>query len=466
MKDRKRRIEVFSFFNHTTISEHLEKMAQKGWMIEKVTNFGWIYRRIEPQKVHFAVSYYPKASEFDPYPTQEQEMFYDFCEHTGWKLASSSAQLQIFYNERENPTPIETEPKLELAAIHASAKKNFIPAYVVLMVLGLLQGLMFISSFLGDPIDLFSSPSWFFSGFCWFLVGILCVVELGSYFIWYKRAKVVADEQGELLKVPNTSPFQKIVLGAVLLSALYWVINLIILGDRLERWIAVLFCIYLPVLFISVNGVKKFLKNKKASRRLNRNLTIIASFVISFALIGIITFGTIFAGNHGLFAAKGEEVYEHGGMKWVAYQDELPLTVEDLLDIESDDYIKERRGDESFLLGEFVFSQYPRFDSSDFVDLPRLEYTVVDVKADFLYEMCKERLIYEKEYLLPLEKREYRPQDAENWGANEVYRLYDSEYGPRDDYLLCYDNLLVEISFDWEITSEQMKIVGEKLGNL
>ena len=43
-----------------------------------------------------------------------------FFDHTGWQLACTSAQLQIFYNERENPIPIETDPELELQAIHAS----------------------------------------------------------------------------------------------------------------------------------------------------------------------------------------------------------------------------------------------------------------------------------------------------------------------------------------------------------
>ena len=60
-------------------------------------------------------------------------------------------------------------------------------------------------------------------------------------------------------------------------------------------------------------------------------------------------------------------------------------------------------------------------------------------------------------------EREYKPEDATPWGANEVYRLYDLEYGARNDYLLCYGNLLVEISFDWEPTVEQMNIVDQKL---
>lgn len=51
MKNKIRRLETFSFFNHTGIREHLEKMAQKGWMIEKLENFGWVYRCIEPKNM-------------------------------------------------------------------------------------------------------------------------------------------------------------------------------------------------------------------------------------------------------------------------------------------------------------------------------------------------------------------------------------------------------------------------------
>ena len=62
MRDTKRRLELYSFFNHTGIAAHLEDMAQKGWMIEKITGFGWVYRRIEPKRLHFSVSYYARAS--------------------------------------------------------------------------------------------------------------------------------------------------------------------------------------------------------------------------------------------------------------------------------------------------------------------------------------------------------------------------------------------------------------------
>ena len=90
MKDTKRRIETFSFFDYTNIALHLTKMAEKGWLLEKISSFGWTYRRTAPKKLTFCVCYYPKASEFDPEPTKE---FHDFCEHTGWILAVTSAQM-------------------------------------------------------------------------------------------------------------------------------------------------------------------------------------------------------------------------------------------------------------------------------------------------------------------------------------------------------------------------------------
>ena len=174
-------------------------MAAKGWMIERMSNFGWVYHRIDPKPVKFAVSYYPKASEFDPEPTDEQKTFHEFCAHTGWKLACTSAQLQIFYNEQENPTPIETEPVLELQSIHASAKKSFIPSYLLLLLISIMCGGLFVSGMLGDPIGQLASPVKLFTGLCYLVLLILCVVELICYFRWYHKAKKLA-EQGEFLK--------------------------------------------------------------------------------------------------------------------------------------------------------------------------------------------------------------------------------------------------------------------------
>ncbi len=41
MKDVKRRVEVFSFYDKTGIERHLEKMAADGWLVEKFSALYW-----------------------------------------------------------------------------------------------------------------------------------------------------------------------------------------------------------------------------------------------------------------------------------------------------------------------------------------------------------------------------------------------------------------------------------------
>ena len=81
----------------------------------------------------------------------------------------------------------------------------------------------------------------------------------------------------------------------------------------------------------------------------------------------------------------------------------------------------------------------------------------------FLYNLCKEHLIRAHQQFEPGRKEIFISENPSPWNANEVYRLYDSEFGSRNDYVLCYDNQFVEIRFGWEPTTEQMAVVSAKL---
>ena len=88
-----------------------------------------------------------------------------------------------------------------------------------------------------------------------------------------------------------------------------------------------------------------------------------------------------------------------------------------------------------------------------------------------MYKLCKKALLddFAHNYGHPEPEdnmwEELIKIDATPWGANEAYQLkLGGEMQMR--FLLCYDNCIVEIGFDWDwqLTSEQMKIVAEKLG--
>ena len=159
MKTKKRRPELFSFYNHSEMEAHFARMAKKGWMIESISNLYWTYRKIEPKDIHFSVSYYPRASDFDPEPSEEQQTFHDFCAHTGWQLACTWHQMQVFYNEKESPVPLDTDPVLEVETLHRACKKNFLPSYYVMLALGILMGGYSLARLYFDPIGLLTSSS-------------------------------------------------------------------------------------------------------------------------------------------------------------------------------------------------------------------------------------------------------------------------------------------------------------------
>ena len=466
MKDTKRRFEIYSFYDYTGIALHLSKMAEKGWLIDKISNFGWTYRRIPPKKLEFFVSYYPKASEFDPEPTEGQKAFHDFCEHTGWKLAAMAAQMQVFYNERNNPTPIETDPVLEIETIHAAAKKSYLPSYFLLLLVSIVHVALLISRLFGDLIGLLSSTSILFSGVAILVLFLQCITELFGYFIWHAKAKKAA-ERGEFIETPSHLFRQMVLLGVVLTGFVYWLITIVLQGNSLMRTASLIMLLYVAALIILVNGIKNLLKRKKAPRSVNRTITLFLCFVLPFAMMGLITFGILRASQNGFFQ-QDRDTYEYNGMTFTIYMDELPLTVEDLLDIPSDGYIKERRSDESLLLGQFVMRQHPRFDSVNHAEMPGLEYTITEIKLPFLYEFCKDSLLNERKDEKTVDGQidfydHFEPVDPAPWNAKEAYRLYWSYGHFIDRYLLCYEKRIVEIMFYWEPTSEQMAIVADKL---
>ena len=156
MRQTKRTFVMFSFYDRTGIREYLERQAAQGWMLEKTSALGWVFRRIEPQRVHFAVTYFPQASVFDPEPSEEQQLFRDFCAHTGWRLVAANAQMQIFCNEGADPVPIETDAVLEVETIHKAMKKFFLPNYLLMLLTDMLVLALWVWRLGQDPIGVLS----------------------------------------------------------------------------------------------------------------------------------------------------------------------------------------------------------------------------------------------------------------------------------------------------------------------
>lgn len=467
MRDTKRRLERFTFYDHTGIEAHLEKMAAEGWMLEKMP-YLWHYRRCEPQNVKFCVTYYPRASIFDPEPTEGELDFHAYCERTGWKLAASNAQLQIFYNEDPDATPIETDPVMEVDTLHRTAKRTFLPTYFFLLALVLFNLWMFVGEIVNHPIRLLSSPVRLVSCVVYVELFLLCGVTVGGYFRWHRRARQAA-ERGEFLATPNHTQFQNVCLAVTALVMAYWLFCYVWQGDRLTRIVYLVMIGWFLVIFFGTRLVMNFLKKKKVSKNVNRVVTFGGIFVLSYVLLFGMIIALVSATGRGLLPTRGEgdvEHYEYQGQVWYLYRDEIPLRIEDMMAVDYDDYITSFEGDDSLFLSRYEAEQRPRFDADDFKDIPTLDYEIVSVKVPFLYNWCRGAMYRDGTRNADTFNYGYVERDPAPWGADQVWELmdFDDEGYSWNKFLLCYDRRIVSIHFDWTPTAEQMRIVGEKLG--
>ena len=462
MKDKKRVLSKYSFYDRTHIQQYLEDMASKGWMLEKITSFYWQFKAIEPQTLHFSINYFPPASEFDAEPSEQLLTIRDYCAHAGWEFVTASAQMQIYCNAQENPTPIETDALVEVETIHKAMKKNFLPSQIVLLILGILQMILHVNMFRINPIGYFTNASNFVATFCWLVVIAMCSLEVFGYLRWYKKARHAAEIDGEFIETPSHRHIILSMLGAVMMVFLLWILTL---QSRDMYFVVGVLTAGFVFIFWFTGVVMKWMKRKKVSAKVSRIATVAISFTCGFLLLVGAIFGMIHAINSDWFADDArQDTYEYQGHTFNVYHDELPLYIEDLMETDYTQYSTYWEGHETFLLGEYEAFQRPRMDA---LNEPSLRYDVYYIKLGALYDLCLNELIhqYDDRYEddVPMEWRDnFRAVDAKAWNANIVYQKYTGDT-PNEQYILCYDDIIVYLTPGFELIDAQKPIVSEKL---
>lgn len=461
MRQHKYMLSQFTFYDRTGIQKILEDQAQKGWLLDKVTNLGWRFRRIEPKKIHFAVTYFPKASAYDPGPSEQQQDLFAFCAHSGWVLAGTGAQMQIFYNERENPVPIETDPRIELENIHASAKKNYLPAYLTLGILALVQIGLQVGQLISFPLTYLSQPTTLFNCLCEGVLLTMCLLETMGYFLWYPKAKAAA-ENGEFVETKGHRGIQLMLLGTIELS-------MIVLLFSLEKKIAAVMLIALVLmlgLMFGVFGIHALMKKKGASTGTNRTVTVLATVVMTIVVVSAVFGGTIGIMSSDLWEDdRVVGTVEVNGWEFDIYADEIPLKVEHLMEIPTEGYSCEAREQKSLLLQTVDYSQR-LWGISDY---PDLSYTVYTTRLPFIRDIVRKELLKPSDYVSEIDEHgnayydAYEQIEAAPWGAVEAWQkvCQDTRYR---DYVLFFEDCIVRIRPGWDMTAEQMQTAGSILG--
>ena len=248
----------------------------------------------------------------------------------------------------------------------------------------------------------------------------------------------------------------------------------VLYSDKEERGTYLAILTGIVLLDALIWGIKGLLKRRGGSAELNRGITLVSVLILSF----IFSFTYLRSVRNGQFdqtpenATRYEVTWSNGETSfYYAYDDPLPLYVQDLTKTDYDRYSCELAEESSPLASQVRGAQRMRTGDED--DAPELNYEVTDVKFAPLFDACLDgELKYFQNYTVtfyrthrPFRNWEYREVDTAPWGAERAWRLYDEEEEQwLDHWLITGGTRIVEfISSDLEMTDARMAIVGEKL---
>lgn len=444
---------LYAFYDHTGMARHLEKMAQKGWMLEKIhTNGSWRYRRIEPQRLHFAVTYFPHASDFDAAPGEGQQEFYDICEAAGWQFVAQTFQMQVFCNAQKDPVPLDTDPKVQVENIHAAMWRNYMWGKILSFMIagGIL--LTLLARLEHHPLKLLSMYLVLFL----FLISILLAlhqgVELAVYYRWYHKALRLAEEEHRFLKSPSLVGWSLLFYAAYALAML----PLFFGPDRIYAFFILAFAAATLLCYRLAYALRDLMKRRGLKTGWNRGLTFLVTFLLVFGLQQIDDIGIDWL----LELSQPKVEYTYEGETYTAYRYDLPLTIGDLTGADDTRYSNYLESHSTFLAGTLSARQILRTDAP--AESPQKMFYLLHrssipfVLADEVrwYLDIKAPAIFSD---LPQAEESIDPTP---FGAEEAWYRYHNGY---EQYLLRFEDRILQLGYSWEPTEDQLKTSVETL---
>jgi hypothetical protein len=123
-------------------------------------------------------------------------------------------------------------------------------------------------------------------------------------------------------------------------------------------------------------------------------------------------------------------------------------------------YQKEEKS--SILATKLEAYQHSTFDN---LAPPDLDYTYLTVKLSPLYDTFREELLNQYDYRNDYTEFSYlyTAIDPTPWQAEEAYQMHYGSGEPMNEYLIFWEDAILEINYDWTPTLEQMTITAENL---
>lgn len=460
MSRTKRLFVPLSPYEQQAMETLLEKQAAQGWLLTKMGSWFWTFEKTDPRPLQFAVTYFSRATEYDPLPTDGQQDKETLCAQSGWHLAARRHDLQVFYTADADALPLETDPVVRVesmyrAMVRLTIRPRLFTAALCLfwMLLCFLDFRKDAIRFLCDRIDVITMP-------VWGLMLLACLVDVIACLTWHPKAYRMAEETGTFLppRIPLWVSWFCLAIVVILYIAA-------VFGSALPpEW----FLVWLCICAAAIGGgtlMRNHLRRKKYPSELNKAATgfaVLAVYVVGLAILMAVSISS-HAGQADHVVAGS---YESNGRTYEIYNDPLPLSVNDLMETDAVYSDTAFADSASPLLRQRMYDHSPIVPQ--YAGAPAIWYTIYDTDFDFVQDIVVNQLLDEHQNEVQEDGTVftdcYVPIDSIPCGAEAAYQLRWSTSGLIPQYLLCWPGRVVELSFAYlEPSEEQLAKAAELL---
>lgn len=288
MRIRDYKITYFNFLPYECIAaeEYLDRMAEKGWLLQSIKGTFLIFKKIVPQKMKYSVDVLHNASIFDHKDTDAALEYREYCQTAGWNYICQKGKIQIFYTENNNNTiSIHTDEKEKFNAVF-KASRYYVRSQFFLIFISIFN--LNMQLFIGNTDFTLGSNLGILAVVATVSLVFINSIELISFFLWVIKARSKLKEN----KFMPYSSYRQLRMKNIFKNT-YGIIMLIILlifsvpnnqgGNGFN--ISIIGLMFIPIIIMW--AVHAFINKKKYSRNINRAITVFGTVVSIYLVIGL-----------------------------------------------------------------------------------------------------------------------------------------------------------------------------------
>jgi len=426
MKDKNslKRNVIFRAYECDAIVEYLEEMAKEGWRLKGYDPY-FVFERIEPQVLHYAVEVFEEDYAFE-LSTDGKEL--EHCKEGGWEFLCSKEMIYIFVSDKESPAPLQTDLEVKRKHIQKATRKALpLKFSLLILLLATIVNIYNFSEFITKNDFLF---------LLFISIGRICsaIRETWGYFRWSVKAKKNL-KMG--LELPRTEYGQ--IKRNKMLEYLDWIfyfcgllLFLVMPTISGQRSIILIGGLLLLLICGVIFGVMVGL-DRLMGRKRKREETIMIKFLAGFLIVVLSIAGAVHMSTHS-------DTLEQ---KMTLNAEQLGIVGE--IQESGEDFDKTLFAEK--VVGDFWVNK----DGED--DQVYYDYTLIKSRFPWVIERC---VLSE---LKKIGNREYELVEEPAWKAKRVYRKANETI----ETMVVYQNYIFTYESDLILKGQKIKEIIGKL---